>query len=834
MADKGTLEQIYTQAVNGDVSLTTEAFRKNAKMRGYENQSALQIAGKEYLHHAGGRFKSHTSGSSAGNLDGQIDSLGNVSSLHERTFTEADLDAEGGDKLADLFADGGSSVEGLMHYANTTLGSIRIQKGVNELLGVKGGSMKEIFDVVETSMRTNMKTSANGRGRTLGDVEVDEQVTKYMEALKKIYIRSRGFNPVQDDGMKQSSRIAMNLAYSILGAKFAMSVLFVETPLALLRTSGLNPIKLAANTAELGGAYVRAAKGAAVQFPPLEKFMSALGVDTKLVRESVEDLSHSISNLRSNSMSRFGADSAGGMDQMGILFTGAERVRGHGSNIAGGFKGRNRGPDAGFGQKLLDGVEAFTGATADLTGMLSFMHPVTNAIREVSSNQAKGTLLKHSQKLIQLSELMRNKDVTDTELIGMARQLGIPQTLAVYAAESGLLRPGMMERMIRLTGATSTTPGRELNLSKLTEILDGQRAARREGAADPRFFAEGDALAEKTDDEMVTSLNQFIAFFTNEMSPELRGTMKFSGENPLKDLLFQMLSYPIAAHQALVQNGMTARGPAMTAGILSSLVALEYLNRNLQTILHGKDEEAREEAMARLSRIPTQEDIVGALAMYGTSSPMFGAVGNYMRDLVGNPALRMYGHPDRNFPANPYSGPAISMMKRAYGTVSKAAGNIGTAARTGDGEGFRGAVGELGGLAMDISPLNAMAGGTGLKSVTNGANFLFGGSSYGEGLKQAVVTAQTAGTHQTPGLVNPSVADAMAISFSPHNDDSPGSLGEIRQIGELPAMPQAQPQAQPGPASPAPAAPAPAEEKPAPEISRKPGTGLADLLKRSK
>ena len=76
----------------------------------------------------------------------------------------------------------------------------------------------------------------------------------------------------------------------------------------------------------------------------------------------------------------------------------------------------------------------------------------------------------------------------------------------------------------------------------------------------------------------------------------------------------------------------------------------------------------------------------------------------------------------------------------------------------------------------------------------------------------------------------------MAISFSPHNDDSPGSLGEIRQLGPAPAMaqPQAPAPAQPqAPAQPA-ASPAPDESSPAPEISREPGTGLADLLRRNK
>jgi len=224
------------------------------------------------------------------------------------------------------------------------------------------------------------------------------------------------------------------------------------------------------------------------------------------------------------------------------------------------------------------------------------------------------------------------------------------------------------------------------------------------------------------DAEILPSLNQFLMYFTNELSPELRGTMRFQGMNPWTDLLFQMLSYPMAAYQALVGNGITARGPLMTAGVLTSLVAMEYFNRNAQRVLFGKEEEDRQKALEKLTRMPTEEDVVEMLAMYGTGSPIFGAFGSYVRDLVGNPIMRAYGASERSFPATPFRSPAIGMAQKLYGQVSRGVGSMGTAYREGDASKMGTAAGNLLETAIDLSPLNALPLGQTVRAAKNLVN----------------------------------------------------------------------------------------------------------------
>ena len=84
-------------------------------------------------------------------------------------------------------------------------------------------------------------------------------------------------------------------------------------------------------------------------------------------------------------------------------------------------------------------------------------------------------------------------------------------------------------------------------------------------------------------------------------------------------------------------------------------------------------------------------------------------MGNYVRDLIGNPLLRATGHEARNFPASPFGGPAIGMAKRMYGNASKAAGSVGTGVREGDTEKMEESWSGVADTLYDISPANAMA-----------------------------------------------------------------------------------------------------------------------------
>lgn len=772
-----SLAKLYADAVNGDTGLLSPAFKAMLEAEGSAPVSALERVGRHYLDHAGGRFKTSFSNATE-SIDERIGVLGNIGNFHNRTFNDMDFDIEGGEALADLFAEATNSAEGLMRYADTTLASIRVQKGINQLTGEKGVSMSDMFNHMQRSLERNLMRDDNGIPRTLTKQQTDE-VNEWMQGMKEIYLRARGFNPAKDKSFSQGSRIIQNLSYSMLGAKFAMSVLFVETPLAVLRTSGLNPLKMVHNTSQILGAYLRAAQGFAVQFKPLERFMASMGMDTRIIRESVDDMVFSFSNLHSTALSRFGAGGEG-LEESRLLFTLKDRMKAHAENMR--AAGQADALDPSFTRKLVNYIEALTGATADLTGTMSFMHPVTNAVREIGSNQAKATLMKHSGALVDLAKRVGAEgEITTEGIVGIARELGIPKQLAVYAAESGLLRRdgALIKRLMDLGGFTPTTAGRDINMNDLRVLIDTERTNLMETAMGGTLQTAGSRQAE-IDAEILPSLNQFIMYFTNELSPELRGTMRFQGMNPWTDLLFQMLSYPMAAYQALVGNGITARGPLMTAGVLTTLVAMEYFNRNAQRVLFGKEEEDRQKALEKLTRIPTEEDVVEMLAMYGTSSPIFGAFGSYVRDLAGNPIMRAYGASERSFPATPFRSPAIGMAQKLYGQVSRGVGSMGTAYREGDASKMGTAAGNLLETAIDLSPLNALPLGQTVRAAKNLVNV-------GDLWKATHVGLTVGSAKNAKGFSYPPMEDASYMKWF-DADESPHGLSEV-QMPPLPAMP---------------------------------------------
>ena len=385
--------------------------------------------------------------------------------------------------------------------------------------------------------------------------------------------------------------------------------------------------------------------------------------------------------------------------------------------------------------------------------------------------------------------------------------------MVVYAAESGLLSPGVMDSLFRLTGLDAASPGRALDLNKLADVVAGNRSVQRDGSAVIAGLDEMTEAQLRAEERLVPSIQQFLRFFLHEMSPEMKGTMRFQGTNPLSDLMFQMLSYPMAAYQALVGNGIHARGPLMVSGILTTLVGLEYFNRNAQRVLFGKDEEDRKLAMDKLTRIPTQDDVIEMLAVYGTSSPLFGAFGNYVRDLVGNPILRATGHPDRNFPATPFRSPAIGMAQKAYGTLSRSAGQVGTGMRKDDYSGLGKAGSALGELALDISPFNALPLGTSAKAGMNVYDLY----------KSASVASTAGSARNIPHMANNQIVDAVPLrSFGA--DNPPQGLSEVR-------YPQQQmPTEFPGMAQPS--QPQQAQDS-APETPDSASAGLADSLKKN-
>ena len=703
-----TLDEIYMDTLGGSTEYFSPQAIKAFEDAGRKVQPTLRRVAEDYINHAGGKYKSTMDGSVK--TDDMVRGLDSASNMARRTFNESDFDGEGGEKLAKLFSDSGSSGEGILKYAHSTLGSIRVQKSINELTGSTGMSMEELFTHVRGALIRNLERDDVRGGRTLTKKETQE-IDEYMEGLKKLYLRSRGMTPRETTTFSQQSRIIQNLAYSTLGAGFAMNVLFVEAPLGILRASGLNPLKLIENTTTVFGSFAKSLGSEAQKYGPTQRFMSSLGIDQRIQAETLDDLTFSIDNLQSTSLSRFGAGGEG-LEGSQLMFGLRERAQAHWDNLKGSMDDSIVDPS--FTAKLLNATEAGTGALADMTGALSFMHPVTLAVREVASNQAKATLLKQVPGLTELAKWMAaagDKGVTQKSLIGKARELKVPQSVAIYASNSGLLKNdgALLEALMAVTDLTPESAGRDLNLNQLSDLMDARRMTQTDSSNAMSIATDGLAQA-KAEEDLLPALNQYILSVLGEFSPELRGSMKYQGGNPLMDLLFQMTSYPMAAYQALVANGVTARGPLATAGLMTVLTGLEYANRNLKTALNGdRKEEDRQAAIDRLTRVPTMDDVMEVIATQGTASPFFGQMGNYVRDLIGNPLLRATGHEARNFPASPFGGPAIGMAKRMYGNASKAAGSVGTGVREGDTEKMEESWSGVADTLYDISPANAMA-----------------------------------------------------------------------------------------------------------------------------
>ncbi|MCP4743507.1 MAG: hypothetical protein GY871_14980, partial [Actinomycetales bacterium] len=309
-----------------------------------------------------------------------------------------------------------------------------------------------------------------------------------------------------------------------------------------------------------------------------------------------------------------------------------DRAKKHWSEMKGGPETR-----------LLDRIETGTAAMADLSGIASFMAPVTNAVRNMASNQGKATILKHYPRLIQLAQKLGD-EFTTKEAITMARKLGIPRDLVVYAAHAGLLaRKGQvleaMGKHLPQEAMRRGAAGRLVDMNELQKSIDASRQSRREAGLGVGFDAEAKAMQD-LDDEVLPALNQFLQFFIGERSPELRGAFRVQGKNPLSDLMFSLVTYPMAAYSQLMANGVTAKGAGRIAALTFGLMIMEYINRNSQRAMFSQDPDERNEAIRSLTD-PKYTDMIDVVAQYGTSSPLFGQLGSYVKDIAGAPLARM-------------------------------------------------------------------------------------------------------------------------------------------------------------------------------------------------
>ena len=827
LASNGNLRSIYNDALNGNTSILHKDWvDSNGAISG------LTHDGRRYLDNQGGNYSS----GSANDLVGReirVREMSRPNPFENRRFHDIDFDTEEGNALARLFADSTDSSTMVRDFAVGALSSIRIQQAVNQLTGMTGGkySMSELLTDFANILDKEVKGEARlgGKGYRTVDTEQTKEVKELLMSMQDLYMRARGYNPGTAEGrgrpLNRGTRIARNLTQSMLGGKFALSVMFVEAPLGVLRASGLNPFKLAQNTGIIMASLAESAVVGTTAYKPVQKFLSGFGITKKISAETLDDMTHAMDSMTSSSLNRM---TSGGQDEIAneaLLFSFRDRIKAHIKNIKGDPDRRG---ESSMGTKIFDWIEGTTAAGADMTGMLSFMQPVTKAVRDVAENQGKAVFLKHVPGLRKVAEELAElgDDVINTEaIVRIARKHGVPQQVAVLASRTKLLSNGgaYLDRlgtlMTDLKFGKEASAGRDFSLNILqSKIYDSADEARSTGLG--LMFNEAAAKTEVMDRELLVSVNDFLQQFIGDFSPELRGTMRFGGENPVVDMLYQLLGYPIAAYQALVQNGIQTRGVTMSAGILVALAGLEYSNRNLQRVINAKNEEQRQAALAKLTRMytlqPTKDDMVEVIAAYGTTSPLFGAIGQHLRGLVGNPIMRATGHDERLFPHSPFTGPAVGMVQKVYGNISKTLGGVGTYARSGD-----------------LKPLQAGAGGLTedlVKILTPFNSFAMGGDRLPQAFSSLLVGAGVAETSASSTMAGPSHPLVRANGYN-SKDPYAWTRADFSPDGISGFTPNLKPVIAPEDLEPIPE-PAPQRAKPRTEVPAQAVSGVDAVLRK--
>ena len=608
-------------------------------------------------------------------------SMNRLDNRMDREFSDADMEGPEGAELARLFGENSDIEELMVNYGRSVGTKVKLTDVMNELGGTRGYSMADFFAQMEEAGMAILETDAKTGKRNLRATEAEADAFKnYIGQLKHLYLQTLGYNVSKFDkntALSRGLQVAQNLVYSRLGGTFSASVVLTEGPMNLLRTGGLGPAQLLKNGTTLITGIAQIIGGVTARnIPGMSKFMSALGLDVKRMRYIGEDIVMAMENNNSNALSKFGLaeDAEAGN---AAIHSVKGRVAAHGRRILAG--GGDVTEDDRFLGGLTARVEATTAAAADLTGVASGMSQVISLVKSMAISIGQNVLVRHGDGLIRMGDAMAKiKDpLTRKQLIDLGRTHKVPKQAVILAAEAGLLSDGastlkIMKHELGINYGRGGSRGRDLDLQELQDAINARRENRTYSEAGGMGLDELQARQAEIDDKAVGQVQNFLLLFAQQGSPELKGSMKFTAGDPLRSFLFAMTSYPMAAYQHLVANGVATKSGAAAYGTLSALVVLEYNNRLLQQMLYGKDEETKKKALDKLQRVYSgdieTEDIVEVLAMYGTMSPAFGAWGKYSKDLIGLPIATAAGvDTSGHFRANPFLGPVGGTISNMYG-----------------------------------------------------------------------------------------------------------------------------------------------------------------------
>ena len=601
-----------------------------------------------------------------------------------RRFDDATYETELGKRIAMMFAENMDLLENFTAYGTNFAARIRVQTAMNQL---SGGRFKydigDLLNNIEEEGYDIIRTSAVDGSKSAKWVKKEkEQFDKYVQQLRLMYLQSIGYNMAGASGGQQavtaSLRIAQNMAYSKAGGLFVASVMFTEGAFALLRNGGLGPLQNLKNagTLLLGIAKIVAGESA-TNVPGIPRLMSYFGLDQDSMRYIGMDIIEAMKVNNGNVMAKFGLPAGEGANA--TVFTWTQHLQAHLRALR--EAGEENTTDYSFLVKCLEKLESGTGSMAELTGRASGMSQMLDLVRMIGCSVGSNALVKHGDRLIALAEALAKLGEREQREIGLkdvrtlARKHRIPRSVAVFAADAGLLRNAgsslkIVKDRLNLKFGRGGSRGGELDLVLLQREVDNANTNRGKGRAAGFRPTDAELRAAELEQEAITNLSTYFRSYVFQYSPEFRGADKFTS-NPLMSLLFSMTTYPMAAYQHLVANGVAARGVAGSAAVLGGLTVMEFFNRTMQSLLYGNDEDKRQEAKDTLNSImngtPMEEDLITAFTTYGSSSPLFGATGKYVKDVFGNPtAAALGGNPQSQYSATPFVGATGGILTDIY------------------------------------------------------------------------------------------------------------------------------------------------------------------------